>query len=309
MFCRSLRVARLLATSCRVSLPTIRSGHTRSLSTSKIMSKKGLPDMEGARFVDTHTHIDHTLNKFGLPLTAYAQFKADNFPPEYERCVTVCCDLESFEPTKILADAHDDVYAAYSLHPHNAKEYTDEIEKNIMELMKHPKTVACGEMGLDYHYDFSPREVQREVFARQLKMGVSLGKPIIIHTREAEEDTLQILKDHLPKEWKVHIHCFTSSVQFAESILAEFPNSFIGITGVVTFKTAEGVRDVVKLTPLDRLLLETDGPFMAPLPHSGKNAHPGYIPYVAAKIAEIKGVSTADVIRATRENARRMYGI
>jgi len=200
-------------------------------------------------------------------------------------------------------------YAAFSLHPHNAKEYTNEVHHNIIELMKHPKTVAWGEIGLDYHYDFSPRDVQKEVFIRQLSTGVSLGKPIVIHTREAEEDTLKILHEHLPRDWRVHIHCFTGTPAFAKTILEEYPNSFIGITGVITFKTAVDVRTVVQETPLNRLLLETDGPFMAPIPFRGKVGHPGYIPFVAQKIAEVKGVSTEEVLAVTRENASRMYGI
>jgi len=262
-----------------------------------------------AKFVDTHTHLDYILRKNDLQVTDYPAFKEKNFPPEFDGCVSVCCDLESFDPTRHLMNNHNEVFAAFSLHPHNAKEYTDKIHEEILELMKHPKTVAWGEMGLDFHYNMSPPDVQREVFVRQLKAGVSVGKPIVIHTREAEPDTLQILREHLPRDWKVHIHCFTGTPAFARTILEEFPNSFIGITGVVTFKTAEDVRTTVSETPLNRLLLETDGPFMAPIPFRGKVAHPGYIPYVAQKIAEVKGVSPEEVIKATRENAHRMYGI
>jgi len=256
-------------------------------------------------FIDTHAHVDMVIEKLG---TNYDEYKK-LLPPEYEGCVCVVSSINTFAQTRRLADIGDNIHGAYGVHPHEAKFFTDETEKELRECLAHPKTVALGEIGLDYHYNNSPPEVQREIFIRQIKIAVSVGKPIVIHTREAEEDTIRIMKEHIPSDWHCHVHCFTSSVNLANNIFEHFPNAFIGITGVVTFNTAQTVRDVVKAVPLTRLLLETDAPFMSPIPFRGKTCHSGYIPHVAAKIAEVKGVPLPEVLSVIRENTHRMYGI
>ena len=152
------------------------------------------------------------------------------------------------------------------------------------------------------------REVQWEVFIAQMKMATELDTALVVHTREAEEDTLRLMREHLPRDARVHVHCFTSSLHLARELLESFPNLCIGFTGVVTFKNAPEVREVVAATPLDRILLETDGPYMAPVPHRGEPAHPGHVPHIATKIAEVKGCTVEDVFRAARENTRRVYG-
>lgn len=153
------------------------------------------------------------------------------------------------------------------------------------------------------------REMQAKTFVAQMALASELGAPIVVHTREAEEDTLRLMREHLPRDHRIHVHCFTSSAWLARELLAHFPNLCLGFTGVVTFKNAPEVREVVAETPLDRILLETDGPYMAPAPRRGEVAHPGHVPYIAAKIAEIKGVSAAEVFVAAREATRRVYGI
>ena len=132
---------------------------------------------------------------------------------------------------------------------------------------------------------------------------------MIIHTREAEEDTLTILKAEAPRDWKIHVHCFTSSPAMAEALLAAFPGLCLGFTGIVTFKNAQELQSVAAATPLQRMLLETDGPYLAPIPFRGKPAHPGHIPHIAAKIAGLKGVPVEEVYLHARENTRRVYGI
>jgi TatD DNase family protein len=153
------------------------------------------------------------------------------------------------------------------------------------------------------------RETQAKTFIAQMALASELGAPIVVHTREAEEDTLRLMREHLPRDHRIHVHCFTSSAWLARELLAHFPNLCLGFTGVVTFKNAPEVREVVAETPLDRILLETDGPYMAPAPRRGEVAHPGHVPYIAAKIAEIKGVSIEEVFVAAREATRRVYGI
>ena len=153
------------------------------------------------------------------------------------------------------------------------------------------------------------REMQARAFVDQMALAKELGAPIVVHTREAEEDTLRLMREHLPRDHRIHVHCFTSSARLARELLAHFPNLCLGFTGVVTFKNAPEVREVVAATPLDRILLETDGPYMAPAPRRGEVAHPGHVPLIAVKIAEIKGVSAAEVFVAAREATRRVYGI
>jgi TatD DNase family protein len=257
-------------------------------------------------YIDTHCHLDSILAKLGIP--DYAAFKALHLGPDYAGCITIACDPDSIGPATDLL-ANPDVYGAFGIHPHDAKAYDDNLEARLKTALRYPKAVAWGEIGLDYHYDFSPREIQRDVFARQIRQGVALGKPLIIHTREAEKDTLAILEAEAPSEWRIHVHCFTSSPAMAARLLAHFPNLCLGLTGIVTFKNAVDLQAVARATPLDRLLLETDGPYLAPVPHRGQPAHPGHIPLIAAKIAELKGTSVEAVYGAARENTRRIYGI
>ena len=258
------------------------------------------------RYIDTLCHLDSILEKLGMP--DFPAFKARYLPPEFESCISISCDPDSVEAVLALMEAPE-VYGAFGIHPHDAKAYDDGLESRLRAALAHPKTVAWGEIGLDYHYDFSPRETQREAFIRQIRQGVSLGKPLIIHTREAEADTLEIMEREIPRDWRIHVHCFTSSPGMAERLLAHFPNLCLGLTGIVTFKNAQDLQAVARATPLDRLLLETDGPYLAPIPHRGQPAHPGHIPLIAAKIAELKGAPLESVYASARENTRKIYGI
>ncbi len=264
-------------------------------------------------FIDTHCHLDSILKRLELP--DFAAYKASylcatqpDAKASFGGCITISCDPDSLPATLALM-AEEGVFGAFGIHPHDAKAYGPDLEAAIKTAMAHPKTLAWGEIGLDYHYNMSPPEVQREVFARQIRMGVEAGKPLIIHTREAEADTLAVLKREAPRDWKIHVHCFTSSPAMAEALLAGFPGLCLGFTGIVTFRNAQELQSVAKATPLDRMLLETDGPYLAPIPYRGKPAHPGHIPFIAAKIAELKGVPVEDVYRWARQNTRALYGI
>lgn len=257
-------------------------------------------------YIDTHCHLDQILAKLRLP--DFQAFRSAHLPSEFEGCITISCDPASIPATLALM-GQDGVHAAFGIHPHDAKAYTPGLEADLKQAMTGTKTVAWGEIGLDYHYNMSPPEVQREVFVRQIRVGVECGKPLIVHTREAERDTLEILSAEAPKDWPIHVHCFTSSLEMAEKLLAAFPRLCLGFTGIVTFKNAAELQAVAKDTPLDRILLETDGPYLAPVPHRGKPAHPGHIPLIARKIAEIKQTDLVDVYAAARENTRRLYGI
>ena len=222
------------------------------------------------------------------------------------------------------------------VHPHVAQSYTDRIHETLVKTMSNPNCVAWGECGLDYYRNRpETRPAQREVFARQLTTAVSLNKPIVIHTREAPDDTLSLIRHHVPESHNIHIHCFTSTVEFARAILTEYPNSFIGITGVVTYQGLEHIRRMIASgeLPLERILLETDSPYMVP-----RNAyhwlerkrlgekkrfgisHAGMIPFIAEKIAEwinegrkargeMEEIGIEEVLDITRGNAGRMFQI
>ncbi|KAJ3296172.1 putative deoxyribonuclease tatdn2 [Borealophlyctis nickersoniae] len=275
-------------------------------------------------YIDTHAHVHWTVERItaykALPIhEAVAQFRHEYFPKNFAACVNVLCDPLSFtsltDDWRKLVEASDFMYIACGMHPHYASMYTDETERDILAVMQHPRAVAFGEMGLDYNRMNSPREMQREVFIRQIVAALPLGKPIVIHTRDAEEDTLEIMEAHIPSHWKIHVHCYTGSEGFARTLLQKFENCFVGFTGVITNASAADLQAVVKdAVPLDRILLETDTPYMPPAGTGakggkGKFSHCGMIPYVAAKIAELKGLDLDVVMRATRENAKRMYGI
>ena len=199
--------------------------------------------------------------------------------------------------------------AAFGLHPHHARLWDDDMERGLRKALQHPKCRALGECGLDYHYDMSPREDQRAVFRKQCQMAVELKLPLVVHSREAEQDTIDILKEIMPKDYLIHVHCFTSSLDMATQLVAHFDNLFIGFTGVVTFKKATEVQDVVKGIPIERILLETDSPFMAPTPHRGKTCHSGMAFNTGKKICELKGISLEEGFQQMRENAKKMYSL
>jgi TatD DNase family protein len=179
----------------------------------------------------------------------------------------------------------------------------------MLEYLKHPKCVACGEFGLDYHYDPESRPRQIALFERHLQLALTSGKTIVLHLREADDDALAVLRGADIRNKNIHVHCFTGTPGFAEALLALDANIYIGFTGIITFKNAQNVRDAAAIVPDSRMLLETDSPYMAPIPYRGKPCHSGYIPYIANKLAEVKGKPVEEIYRQVRENTRRCYGI
>jgi len=195
------------------------------------------------------------------------------------------------------------IYATVGVHPHDASKATPDSFAEMRELAKHPKVLAVGEIGLDYHYDFSPRDVQRAVFEEQLKIAQESGRPIVIHTREAWADTLAILKE----QWSGGgiMHCFTGDEEQArEALDLGFHLSF---GGVLTFPKAENVRQAARITPHDRLLVETDCPYLAPVPHRGKRNEPAFVVETVKKLAEVRGTSPDAIARLTTANFDRLF--
>lgn len=206
---------------------------------------------------------------------------------------------------ELAARFPDRVVATMGVHPHECARVPAEDWSALEAICARPEVLAVGETGLDYHYDHSPRDEQRRWFAHQLDLARRLGKPVVIHTREAEDDTVAILRENRPE--KALIHCFTSTADQVRRYLDM--GLYVSVAGVVTFAKAEELRDAVRLVPLDRLLVETDCPYLAPVPHRGKRNEPAYVRHVAERIAEVKGVPLEEVARATAENARAFFGI
>ena len=296
----------------------------------------------GRGYVDTHCHLKSTLDFYESnrkePSPSFEDIPAFTnhlFPEDVTSVVDIFCEPPYDDLAEKLANSDKwrdgfQYYFAAGCHPHNAKNYTDEHEARLIELMQHPKAKAWGECGLDYHYDLSPRELQQQVLIRQLKAAIKIGKPLVIHTREADDDMLRILTTHVPQDYKIHVHCFTDTLELAVALANYFPNLFIGVTGVATYSSNLNTKQVVAALDLKRLLLETDSPYMTPSPvHSAikdavkklaaeggkqksssakvRTCHSGMIPWTAQWIADVKGLSIGEVLEQTSINARTMY--
>lgn len=219
--------------------------------------------------------------------------------------VNVGCDLPSSERSVALAERYPFVYAAVGSHPDDADHVDGKLLDSYRRLAKHEKVVAIGEIGLDYHYEDVPRAVQINAFEAQMDLAEALKLPVIVHMREATEDALAVVGRH-PDVTGV-FHCFSGSVETANRLVER--GWYVGFTGVVTFKNARRAVEVVEALPLDRILTETDCPYMAPEPHRGKRCDSRFIPLIAEKIAQIKGITTEEVGRITTENAKRLFRI
>ena len=204
-----------------------------------------------------------------------------------------------------LAERYDSFYATVCVHPHDASKATPEIYRRMEELVKHPKVVAVGEMGLDYHYDFAPRDVQRDVFVEQMRIARDARKPIVIHTREAWTDTIALLREHWTDAALGGImHCFSGGPAEAEEALAL--GFYLSFGGIITFPKSTEIQEAARRAPADRILLETDAPYLAPVPHRGKRNEPAFMLRTAHKLAELRGVSVEEIAATTSGNFRRL---
>ena len=215
-----------------------------------------------------------------------------------------CC-LESSEYGLKLAEKYPFIYASVGVHPHDAKDMTDGTASELEKLLLHNKAKAIGEIGLDYHYDFSPRDVQQKRFREQLELARRVKKPVIIHMREATSDTLSLIRDH--RDVTGVFHCFPGSWETAKILLDM--GWYLSFTGVITFKNARKALEVIAQMPLDRLMLETDCPYMAPEPMRGRRNSSLFLPYIAETVAQIRGITTQEAALITKENGMRLFGI
>ncbi len=250
--------------------------------------------------IETHCHLDYLKAE---PLEVIRQKIKE---AGISKVVTIGVDPLNLDLVMDLSNNYEEIYFTQGIHPHDSKDATEVEFQKIIDRSMMKKVVAVGEIGLDYHYNNSPADLQRTVFEKQLQIACDQNLPVVIHTREAEEDTKAILKNFSSSlKSKGVIHSFTSSTELAEFVLSE--GFHIGFNGIITFKKAENVQEVVKITPTDRILFETDSPFLTPVPHRGKENAPYYLPFVAAKIAELKGINLEDLKQQVLANSLKCF--
>lgn len=251
---------------------------------------------------DTHAHLDD--KKFDDDREqVIEECKADGISLILNSASNISSSLKAIG----LAKKYDFIYASVGVHPHDVKDMENDTIQVLRELAANPKVRAIGEIGLDYHYDYSPREVQRKRFAEQIQLAKDLKLPIIVHDRESHEDTMEILKKTNAKECGGILHSFSGSVEMARECLKL--GFYLSISGPITFKNNRKTIEVVKEIPLDMLLIETDSPYLTPEPFRGKRNNPRYVKHVAEKIAEIKEISFEEVAAKTMENGKRVFRI
>lgn len=250
--------------------------------------------------IETHCHLDY-LEADGLAEELQAAREVG-----VERIVTIAVSPDNLDTVRSIAQREDRVYCTQGVHPHEAEAYSTTVGARIREGAADAKVVAIGEIGLDYFYDHADRAVQRKVFADQLAIAAACNLPVVIHSRDADDDMRAILFEHrdsLPQRGV--IHSFSSGLELAEFALDE--GFMLGFNGMVTFNRAENVRDAVALTPPSQLLLETDAPYLTPVPYRGRSNGPRYIPFVAEKVAEIKDLPIEDLLTQCYANSERLF--
>lgn len=268
-------------------------------------------------FVDTHCHLDFLFSKLSFKgtFTNFMKLYDSTFPAEFHGCITDFCDPRCLVRGNLWEHLLEEplVWGAFGCHPHFARYYTNSQESAILQALRHPKAVAFGEMGLDYSYKCSTNiPDQKRVFERQLKLAVALKKPLVIHCRDADEDLFEIMKMNVPKDYKIHRHCFTGSYEVIEPFLQEFSNLSVGFTALITYPSAGVTKEAVRKIPMERIVVETDAPYFLPrgVPKGlCSHSHPGLGLYTVKEIARLKVMTLSTVLYKLRRNTHNLYGI
>ena len=266
---------------------------------SKSKSKRPIPNYQHA-IIETHCHLDYLEPSIETVID-------EAHACGVERIITISVSKDNLDKVKDISSAHTNVWGTQGVHPHEANDFNQTVEEHIRSnLNAHDKLIAVGEIGLDYFYEHSDRKQQIQAFEAQLSLAAELDLPVVIHTREADEDTQAILKNaasHLKR--KGVIHSFTSGKSLAEFCLQE--GFYLGFNGISTFKKAENVRDIIAITPLDRIVLETDAPYLTPVPYRGKENAPKYLPFIAEQVADSKQISVEACLTHAYNNSMRLF--
>jgi TatD DNase family protein len=258
--------------------------------------------MRRTMLVDSHCHLDR------INLDRYPGGLTEAIAAAHERgiqqmlCIGI--SLENIQTVIDIAQAHERVVASVGVHPCDVQAGTATAAQ-LLQWAQQPKVVALGETGLDYHYETESKALQHESFAMHLQVGKQIGLPVVVHTREAKADTLALIKEHGSLESSGVLHCFTEDWEMAKAALDL--NYYISISGIVTFKNAEQIREVVRQMPMDRLLVETDSPYLAPIPYRGKPNEPKYVREVAQFVADVRGIPLEELAERTSENFYRLF--
>jgi len=219
---------------------------------------------------------------------------------------TICTEMAEFDEVHGIAERYDDVYCSVGVHPNDSSEAKQVTAEELIAKCSHKKVIGIGETGLDYHYEHAKRDMQKANFLEHIKAARETGLPVIVHTRDADEDTIEILSNEISKgKFRFLIHCFTASQQLAEKSVEL--GGYISLSGIISFKNAGSIRDAIKNTPLDRLLVETDAPYLAPAPHRGKRNEPSFTIYTNRILAELKDITEEECARITTENFFRLF--
>ena len=254
------------------------------------------------KLVDSHAHLE--MADFRKDLEEVIRRARD---AGVETIFTVGTERKDWPRALEIAESHDSIYAILGVHPHNAKEIDDQTYPDLLRLCRHKKVRAFGEIGLDFFRNLSSREIQLNRFREQIGLAKDLGLPIVVHDRDAHRETLDILKSEKAEECGGIIHCFSGDYEMAKKCLEL--GFFISVPGTITFKNAEEFKDIVRRLPLESLLVETDAPYLTPVPFRGKRNEPSYVRYTAEKVAEVKKVSFEKVAEVTTQNALRVFRV
>ncbi len=251
--------------------------------------------------VDSHCHLDFPDFQSRLPEVLAAAAAAD-----VGRMVTISTHVAHVETYRALAESHESIFCTIGTHPHNAALEPDVPAERLIELSRHPRCIAIGEAGLDYHYDKSPRDVQQRVFVTHIEAARATGLPLVIHARNADEDMIRILSDEMRRgRFDAVLHCFSSGERLAQ-VGVEL-GLYVSFSGILTFRNSEEIRRVAVAVPQDRLLVETDAPYLAPVPFRGKTNEPAYVAHTARVLAEVIGVTDQEIAELTTANFYRLF--
>ena len=254
--------------------------------------------------IDSHCHLDYS-NLFN---------QLDDIVKRAERnqvnyFLTICTTLESFKRIIIIVEKYKNIYGTFGIHPHETKDFTNVDAKFILDVKnKHKKIIGIGETGLDYYYNHSDKKIQKKSFIEHIGAASQLGIPLIVHSRNAEHDTYEILKSEKKNsDLKILIHCFTGSKEFARKLIDI--DCHISVSGIITFKNSNELTNTIATIPIERLLVETDSPYLTPLPFRGKSNEPAYIIHIVEKLSQIKGLSEKEVMKKTSDNFFKLFNL